>query len=314
MELRRVAPILGLCALLVADLVLIVIAFRPSLVQAVGLGAADATTASPSASSSPSPSTSGSRSSPAPAAAVDPVPVERFVAAVSPTDAWVVEAGSCKEPGTMWVTTDGGGSWSQEDLPGRVLRARPDSATEAFVTGGDEKCELRLWRTADGGADWGEPQSAAGAWSRSPEDPKAVHTPADELEQPCASGQVLDLGGLGAARASVLCDNGDLRSTTDGGGSWTKSATVKGGLALTLTETGTGAVVRTDTSCQGVVVVPVTIGKPKGAGTCVEAPAAQGKVSISASGKGWWLLVGDRLHRSPDANGPWKRTGEDLTG
>ena len=114
MELRRVAPIVGLCALLVADLVLIVIAFRPSLVQAVGLGAADATSASPSASPSaplsPSPSASGSRSSAAPAAGVDPVPVERFVAAVSPTDAWVVEAGSCKGPGTIWVTSDGGGS------------------------------------------------------------------------------------------------------------------------------------------------------------------------------------------------------------
>lgn len=308
MELRRVAPIVGLCALLVADLVLIVLAFRPSLVQAGASEAPDA--ASPSSTSSPS----ASRSSAAPAspAGVKAVPVERFVTAVSPTAAWVVEAGSCKEPGRLWVTSDGGDSWSQEELPGRVLRARPDSATEAFITGGDEECDLRLWRTVDAGAAWGEPQSAAEAWSRSPDDAKAVHTPTDELEQPCAGGRVLDLSGFGAARASVLCENGDLRSTTDGGGTWARSATVKGGLALTLTETGTGAVVRTDTSCQGVVVVPVTIGKPKGEGTCVQAVAAQGKVSISASGKGWWLLVGDRMHSSPDANGPWKPTGEDL--
>ncbi|HZB67721.1 MAG TPA: hypothetical protein VE503_09915 [Ornithinibacter sp.] len=309
MELRRVAPIVGLCALLVADLVLIVLAFRPSVVQAGGRGAPDA--ASPSSTSSPS--ASGSSAAPSPGAGVKAVPVERFVTAVSATAAWVVEAGSCAEPGRLWVTSDAGDSWSQEELPGRVLRARPDSATEAFITGGDEKCDLRLWRTVDGGAAWGEPQSAAEAWSRSPEDAKAVHTPADELEQPCAGGRVLDLTGLGAARASVLCDNGDLRSTTDGGGTWAESATVKGGLALTLTETGTGAVVRTDASCQGVVVVPVTIGKPKGEGTCVKAAVAQGKVSISASGKGWWLLVGDRLHSSPDANGPWKPTGEDLT-
>ena len=310
MELRRVAPIVGLCALLVADLVLIVLAFRPSVVQAGGLASPDAV--SPSSSSSPSPSGSSSAPAPAPAAGVKAVPVERFVTAVSPTAAWVVDAGSCKEPGTLWVTSDGGDSWAQEELPGRVLRARPDSATEAFITGGDAKCDLRLWRTDDAGAAWGDPQSAAQAWSRSPDDAKAVHTPGDELERACAGGQVIDLTGLGSDRASVLCDNGDLRTTADGGGTWTKTATVKGGLAATLTETGTGAVLRTDTSCQGVVVVPVTLGRPKGEGTCVQAPAAQGKVSISASGEGWWLLVGDRLHTSPDANGPWKPTGEAL--
>src|SRR5829696_3166175 len=109
MELRRVAPIVGLCALLVADLVLIVLAFRPSVVQGEELGAPDA--ASPSSTSTSSPSASGSSAAPAPAAGVKAVPVERFVTAVSLATAWVVEAGSCTEPGRLWVTSDGGDSW-----------------------------------------------------------------------------------------------------------------------------------------------------------------------------------------------------------
>ena len=49
-------------------------------------------------------------------------------------------------------------------------------------------------------------------------------------------------------------------------------------------------------------------------GECVEGKASPGSVSVSGSGEGWWLVVGDRVHRSEGPEGPWERTGAALEG
>jgi len=306
MELRRVAPVVGLCALLAADAVLIAWAFRGAPTDDPG----PAATAPAVTSSSPSASPTGAT------AALKPVPVQRIVAAVGPTIAWVVQAGTCEKPGAVWVTDDEGGSWSRRDAPGRVLRARPSSATEAFVTGGDDGCDLRLWNTDDAARTWNQPNGgAADAWSRVPDDAKAVHTPEDEVSRPCGSSmRVLDLAALTAQQAQVLCENGDVRTTTDRGATWPKSFTVKGALAIGAVEGGGGVLLRTDSSCRGVVAVPVVGGKPAGDGECVAGKASSGSVSVSGTGEAWWLVVGDAVHRAEGAAGPWDRTAAPLDG
>ena len=305
MELRRVAPVVGLCALLAADAVLIAWAFRGTPTDEAG----------PAATTRPLTSTSASPSPTRSAAAPKPVPVERMVAALGPTIAWVVQAGACDEPGAVWVTDDEGESWSRQDAPGRVLRVRPSSATEGFVSGGDDGCDLRVWYTDDAGRAWGKPRTAADAWSRVPDDAKAVHTPDDDVVRPCGSSlRVLDLAARTAQWAQVLCENGDVRTTADRGRSWPTSFTVKGAVAIGAVEGGSGVVVRTTSSCRGVVAVPVVGGKPDGDGECVEGKATPGAVSVSGSGEGWWLVVGDRVHRAEDAVGPWDRTGAPLAG
>lgn len=309
MELRRVAPVVGLCALLAADAVLIVWAFRGMPTDDPDPAAATRPPTSTSASASPSPSPTGS------AAALKPAPVERIVAAVDSTIAWVARAGACDEPGAVWVTDDEGESWSRRDAPARVLRVRPSSATSGFVTGGDDGCDLRLWNTGNAGRAWSEPSSAAEAWSRVPDDAKAVHTPADDLARPCGSSRrVLDLAAISTQRAQVLCENGDVHTTADAGRSWQKSFTVKGALAIAAVEGDSGVVVRTTSSCRGVVAVPVVSGEPRGDGECVQGTARSGSVSVSGSDGGWWLVVGDRVHRAEDAGGPWSRTGGSLEG
>ena len=306
MELRRVAPVVGLCALLAADAVLIAWAFRGTPTDDPGPAATAPAVTSSSASASPTGS----------AAALKPVPVQRIVAAVGPTIAWVVQAGTCEKPGAVWVTDDEGGSWSRQDAPGRVLRARPSSATEGFVTGGGDGCDLRLWNTDDAGRTWNQPNGgAADAWSRVPDDAKAVHTPEDDVSRPCGSSmRVLDLAALTAQQAQVLCENGDVRTTTDRGATWPKSFTVKGALAIGAVEGGNGVLVRTDSSCRGVVAVPVVGGKPAGDGECVAGKASSGSVSVSGSGEAWWLVVGDAVHRAEGAAGPWDRTAAPLDG
>lgn len=303
------APVVGLCALLVADAVLIVWAFRGTPVDDPG----PAASARPLTSSAPPSSASPSSAAPS-ASTLKPAPVEQSIAVVGPSVAWVVRAGSCEEPGTVWVTDDAGSSWTSQDAPGRVMRARPSSASSGFVTGGDAKCELRLWNTANAGRVWSEPLPATEAWSRVPDDSKAVHTPDDQVSRPCGSGRVLDLAALTAQRAMVVCDNGDVRATTNRGQDWPKAFALKGALAIGAVEGGSGVVLRTVSSCRGVVAVPLVGGEPEGEGRCVRGAAQPGQVAVSGIADSWWVVVGDRVHRAEQPAGPWGPTEAPLGG
>ena len=304
------APVLGLCALLAADAVLIAWALRGTPIDDPGPAAGSGSvtsTASPWGSRTPSTSSTT-------ASALKPAPVEQMITAVGPSIAWVVQAGSCDEPGTVRVTDDTGASWSSQEAPGRVMRVRPSSAAAAFVTGGDAKCDLRLWSTGNAGRAWTEPQPATEAWSRVPDDAKAVHTPAAAVKRPCGSFRVVDLVALTAQRASTVCENGDVRTTTNGGTAWPRTFTLKGALAIAVVEGGAGVVVRSVSACRGVVAVPLRGGRPDGDGTCVSGDAKAGQVSVSGAADAWWLVVGDRVHTAEQPDGPWTPTGSALTG
>ena len=182
MELRRVAPVVGLVVLLAADAVLIGWAFRPAPADDY-VPAASSSTASARPTSTPSETSTEKFTTP------KVVPVEQYITAVGPKIAWVVRAGSCANPDGIWVTDDQGDTWKRNGLPGRALRLLPESATNAQAVGADEsaKCELRLWQTVDTGEQWGKGQSAAKAWTRDPNDPQAVHTSGDEVMRPCGA-------------------------------------------------------------------------------------------------------------------------------
>ncbi|MEO7420812.1 MAG: hypothetical protein ABIU87_00260 [Ornithinibacter sp.] len=312
MELRKAVPLIGLGTLLVVDAALIVWAFRAAEVP-------DATsnpTPSVSASASPGapPSGSSSATPTGDAKALEPAPTTRLVAAVSSSVAWVAEAGTCKDGGTLWSTDDGGKTWTVSDTPGRVMRPRPDSAKAGFFTGGDKDCALKLWATGDSGSSWSSPQGAAKAWSRVADDAASVHTPSDSLVTPCPKkADVLDLSTVSGGRADVLCADGTARRTTNGGGTWSTTFTVEAALAMTVVDTGGGVLMKADPTCAGAVAVPLIDGKPDVDGTCVEARATSGQVSVTGAGKAWWLVIGDQAFRADQAAGPWTATGATLS-
>ncbi len=140
---------------------------------------------------------------------------------------------------------------------------------------------------------------------------EAVHTARDQVVQPCGPRDVIDLTVLDGSRAQVLCANGDVRATTDGGQRWPKSYAVKNALALTVAEGGSGVIVKADPSCRGVVAVPIVSGQPAKEGQCVVAPAIDGRISVSNAGNAWWLLVGSQVFTAEEPIGPWTRTEQD---
>ena len=309
MELRRVAPVVGLAMLLAADAVLIGWAFRPTPADGYVSAATSATAGSTgSGTASPKPTSSTK------AVTVKPAPLEQFIAAVGPRIAWVVRSGGCPDPGKVWVTDDAGSSWAAESLPGKVMRVRPGSGETASGVGGDQDCELEQWTTADAGATWDAGDPPSGTWSRMPVDAAEIHTASDQLVRPCGNRAVIDLAPIDAKRAQVLCLNGDWLATTDGGSRWERVKKVKGALALTMADAGTGVLVTADSGCAGVVAVPVEGGLPAGEGECVKAPTQDGQVAVSNAGETWWLLVKDRVFLADDPTGPWLPTRRDLSG
>ena len=308
MELRRVAPVVGLAVLLVADAVLIGWAFRPAPADDY-VPAATSATASPTGTGRTPKPASSTKVAPPKAA-----PLEEFIAAVGPRTAWVVRSGGCSDPGKVWVTDDGGDSWAAQSLPGRLMRVRPGSATSAFGVGGDKDCALKQWTTADGGRGWVPGEPPTGTWSRMPDDSAEIHTASDEVERPCGARAVIDLAPIDAKRAQLLCANGDWLATTDGGARWGRVEKVKGGLALTMAEGGTGLLAMADEKCAGVVMVPVEGGERAGEGECVKTATADGQVSVSNASATWWLLAKDRVFVAEDPTGPWLPTRMDAAG
>ncbi len=300
---------IGLVALLAVDLVLVVAAVWPSSAPAVSAAGASAggstapvespqATATASASTSPTPSPSPT--------AVDAVPLTRLVASVGRQVAWVVDTGSCDQRGTVRVTTDGGASWTKHAAPGYVTRVRPSSASAAFTVGGGDGCSFVLWSTSDGGGSWSGPQSAQAAWGRSPTDPTLVERPGGDPVRACARGaDVVDLTGSDRANAAVLCSDGRVRETSNGGGAWRTVVERDGALALSWGGGGSGVLAGTGDGCEGVLVVPVEAGTA-GTPTCVEklTPVA-GEVAVSQGGGGLWLVAGDQVATASSPDGPW---------
>lgn len=308
MELRRVAPVVGLGALLVVDAALIAWALRPvpvEVVEAVSAGAS----AAPDASGTPTSPAGGATPSPTPSPSdIEVEPLTRVASAVGDDVVWVADSGTCRRPGTVWFSDDRGASWRVEEAPGQVLRLRAETDASAFVTGGDEDCDLRMWSTADGGGAWGDPSSADAAWSRVPRAPRVVDTSGGEQVTPCARrAEVVDLAPLDTSTALVLCDSGQVRTTTDAGSRWTDVFELEGSLALALAPDASAALlVGTSDDCDGVVATPVRNGEPADEGACIESSPRSGEVAAATSGSRWWVVVDEEVFSAPDPEGPWR--------
>lgn len=304
MELRRSTAAAGLVALLLLDVVLIVWALWPSSTAA----AMRSTTSV--ASSSGQPTTDGAAATAAPtlpASAGTPAPLVRLLAGVSPTTAWLVEGGECGQPARLHVTLDGGAEWATQLAPGSVTRIRPSDASSAFVVGGDADCAARVWYTGDRGGTWSAALAATNAWGRGPDDSRLVLRPGGEPVQPCLAGEVLDLVGFSRGDAVALCGDGAVRTTSDSGATWTTTIARQGLLAISLTSSGEGAVVRLADDCPGLTVSALDGGRI-GASECVGGVSyTPGQVAISVTDGAVWLVAGDGVYRADVVGTPFTR-------
>jgi len=150
----------------------------------------------------------------------DPGPVLLDAAA----DDTVLRAGrgSCGESESplIEVSSDSGATFDPVDLrepPVDVLGVSASSASDLFLVGADAACLPVIYRSTDGGENWVSAPGSGGAWHLAAVGVRRVHAPSGSVPVGC---DVLALSAFSDSGARVLCTDGLLRGTADGGRSW----------------------------------------------------------------------------------------------
>jgi hypothetical protein len=190
---------------------------------------------------------------------------------------------------------DAGATW--EELPldiAPVSRVRVLSTQGLFVIGGGEDCAPTYVSSSTGGTAWAtNDQFLVGSWFVLPEDRAVVATPVGEIEAPCA---VAELAALDASNAAVLCVNGDLALTEDGGASWDEAVIDLDVRALGVAEQGYAMAGGLE-GCGDDVAVLITdpAGDSAEEPSCADTSVSEGPLAISADRGAVWLWVGDEV-------------------
>lgn len=242
-----------------------------------------------------------------------PVPTQRLLTAASERVAWRAVVGTCDAPGLLEYSTDGGVSWTAQDPDlAPIGRLKATSATTVFAIGGGADCAPTFRFSSVAGAAWTTVNTELpSSWYLLPAARDAlqseVHGPRGQVVAPCPTG-VVDLAGLDDNRAALLCVDGSLQSTDDGGASWSQVGSAPDALAIAPAG-DRYVVVALRAPCDGVAVL--TVGND-GAGLDGAPPAcapvgtpAPGQVAVAASGAVVWVWAGDLLAVSRDGGATW---------
>lgn len=295
-----------------------------------GPTAEDTSTASPEddTSAPPSPSDAGSDETPTtgeddtgddPGDDADPTlddavgqppllsPADRFIVGATAWVAWRGTVGDCTAPGTLEHTTDGGQSWQAvESSLAPLTRVRVLGEQSLFAIGGGADCEATYRSSSTSGASWfTNDDYLAGSWYLLPSDRTQLATPVGQIDTPCSP---VELAALDASNAAVLCTDGTLAHTTDGGASWQEATPLPGARALGAAADGY-VLAGTDEQCdQDVAVLFTDVTGAASAEQPACAPAALDagtELAVAANAGTTWLWAGEEVLTSPDGGSSW---------
>ncbi|MGC5617429.1 WD40/YVTN/BNR-like repeat-containing protein [Georgenia sp. Z1491] len=240
-----------------------------------------------------------------PVEAALPVPAERLLASANGEVAWRAVVGDCQNPGTVELTTDGGATWSPTDTGlAPVTRLKAITPTAVFAVGGvDPDCAPVYAGSVDGGNNWEQaPELVDGTWYIDPSDRAVLGTTVGEVEAPC---EVAGLAGFDDASAALLCTDGSLSVSTDGGSSWTTTAEETGAVAVGLTLQGY-VLAGSAEGCEGTQLWTAGVeGSTAPVGCAEGAEPAAGQTAVAGAGDAMWLWAGEETLVSNDGGASW---------
>ncbi len=273
--------------------------------------AIDATSPYPSSTPTSTPMTTPST----PAPAYRPAPLTVMIVGEDGSRAWRAAAGQCQGGGgAIQTTSNGGAAWAKVASSGRAItRIQPLAGPTGFADTAGADCVLREFTTNDEGRSWQGPRPVDGGWARQLGDPKMVVTPKRLNSRACGEKEVLDLARVSSTQAQVLCLDGGVKRTVDGGTSWSQAGQAPGGLSLATRVLGRSMLTylaRVSATCPGIEIVQVLApGTDPKRVSCLNSPgrAAPGAVSLSTPSGAGWLAVGDETWVAGADLRQWKK-------
>lgn len=227
---------IGLVVFALLDLVLAWFALRTTHAAANPVTSQTATASGNSASASASGEAAVQGSATAKATAVAKSGDGKvIVVSLSDQRAWraVSRSAACTSGApraTVTATTDGGSSWQPVDVPLVTVSGLSFVNGSIVASGMGTDCKAAAYAFTSTSAPTATRSTPS--WVVDPADAKRLlvaGTPASA--QPCG-GAVLDLAADSSTDATVLCDDGSIRRSQDGGASWVRRGTVQGAVAI----------------------------------------------------------------------------------
>ncbi|MCW2568743.1 MAG: hypothetical protein JWN54_2840 [Mycobacterium sp.] len=219
--------------------------------------------------------------------------------------------GTCAAGGAaVQVSTDGGDTWTDAEVPVRtVLRVLVTGTGAATMIGAGTDCRPASYQTTDAGRSWVRSGDTAGTWHRYGSAVARLHVPSRDAALPCPAGVALtDLAPGSVTRATVLCSDGSLHQTTDGGTRWTRRGELGGAVAIN--QSSVDRLVAAVTGVPGCSGVQVQTSDDGGttwvAAGCAAGARSEAAVGVTFSDAERGLLVTrDATYRTSDGGASW---------
>lgn len=306
----------GVLVLALVTVAVIVLAFRHVRMPVPEVG--ETPGYSPVQSGAPKPAPTPDQSAPSeapeqPAFAV--APISRILGALDAQVAYRSAHAQCGTgPAALEVTSDGGQTWvpaavGEEGTPLALRRVVAGANGYVAVIGArEEACSTPTsFESFDQGGTWAVSDEALGqSWFVDPVTPSVVHTPAGTTTDVGCSVARLAVGGVD--NASLLCENGTVEATADGGETWATGPELVGAEALATGNQGLLVLRAGGAECAGMEVIVLDQSLTQTAATCVpqlgQPAPGQSAIDLSLDGV-LWVWSGDQVLRSTDNGATW---------
>lgn len=282
----------------VVDAVLVVAALRHASPAAAphGAGAAHPSPVPTQASPEPSP---GGEATRAPMAGDGPL----LLSLAGDGTLVAADPGSCdgSAGAQVRVSTDGGASFLPVTVRRpvtSVLSVRAVSSDEVGVVATDKTCTPHRYVGSAGSMRWTR-TGPDHTWHRLPGEQQAVHSPGGRSETPC-----VPVALTAPAPVRLLCRDGRVLGTSDGGASWPQVGRLPEGRLIAFTDGGSGYGIATVAGCRNALTTSTDGGATWQQQHCFR----RGEVrALSATGQRLVAVVGEVVMTSSDAGRTWSR-------
>ena len=307
---RRQLGLLALGALIVLHIILVALALRPNQV----VPSASLPPLSPGATATETASASQAASND-PVLTAPPVPANTLLV---PEDGSLLlsEPSACSGPDSQAPLAEGWRrpaeslSWEMWNPPGEVVtRLGITGGRTVFTVASAPDCGVQQFFPASGpNLEWGSGQPATGVYYlvQRADGTQAIGTATGEVPSPCDASTIA----LAAtdSTAALLCGDGAVKVTADGGASWNTEGAVAEGRALTFGGSGLMYALTSDSGCNGLAVASSNDnGKTWIVAGCAEGASSYGAVALAATGNRVTVVDTDRsTYRSTDGGRTFK--------